>query len=206
LLICNPCRFLGDITKKLDKEVAQMKSRTPQKHGLSTKVLGISFLILLGNLDLATNLSLSTTNAELVNTLTNKFIPLWQIAGLDTTSLGDARDNVSAFIHFDFNSAFIQKESYPRLREYAKTLQGDLAEAVVEIGGHTDNQGNDEYNTKLSKRRAQAVKDLLTEKYKIAAYRLIIKGYGESQAIESNDTKQGRAKNRRVEFIRIGTL
>jgi outer membrane protein OmpA-like peptidoglycan-associated protein len=206
LFISNPSRFQGDIPKKLNKEATQMNSRTPQKHGLSTKVLGITLLISLANIDLTTNLSLSTTNAELANTLTNKFIPLWQIAGLDTTDLSNASNNVSAFIHFGFNSAFIKKESYSRLREYAKTLQSDLAEAVVEIGGHTDNLGSDEYNSKLSKRRAQAVKDFLTEKHKIAAYRLIINGYGESQPIESNDTQQGRAKNRRVEFVRIGTL
>jgi outer membrane protein OmpA-like peptidoglycan-associated protein len=69
----------------------------------------------------------------------------------------------------------------------------------IEIGGHTDDKGSDDYNLTLSEGRAQSVKDYLIEKG-IAADRMTAKGYGETEPISSNATDQGRAENRRVEF------
>ena len=69
----------------------------------------------------------------------------------------------------------------------------------VEIGGHTDAQGSDAANQKLSERRAQAAKDYLIARG-IDAARLSSKGYGESQPVDSNETAEGRELNRRVEM------
>lgn len=66
------------------------------------------------------------------------------------------------------------------------------------ISGHTDSTGNDEYNQKLSERRANAVKDAIIEEG-VQAERLQAKGYGESKPIADNATKEGRQENRRVE-------
>jgi outer membrane protein OmpA-like peptidoglycan-associated protein len=69
----------------------------------------------------------------------------------------------------------------------------------IEIGGHTDNEGSDIHNITLSLNRAKAVYDYLTSNG-ISAARLSYKGYGETMPIESNDTPEGRANNRRTEF------
>ncbi len=70
---------------------------------------------------------------------------------------------------------------------------------MVEIGGHTDSQGSDTYNLRLSESRANAVRNYLIQRG-VEATRLIAKGYGESMPIAPNTTREGRAKNRRVEF------
>ena len=66
------------------------------------------------------------------------------------------------------------------------------------VEGHTDANGSDQYNEKLSQSRANAVRDMLVSKYGIAANRLTAKGYGESKPIASNETVDGSAQNRRV--------
>ena len=74
----------------------------------------------------------------------------------------------------------------------------------IEIEGHTDNQGTDEYNLELSMKRAQAVYNYLLE-HGISADRLTYKGYGESKPVSPNDTEEGRALNRRTEIRIMGT-
>ncbi len=74
-------------------------------------------------------------------------------------------------------------------------------DAKIEIGGHTDAQGAAEYNQKLSEKRAAAVRAYLVSKYpKMDTAKLTVKGFGESKPVTTNDTKEGRAQNRRVEF------
>lgn len=99
---------------------------------------------------------------------------------------------------FDFDKAVIKKQYYSNLDSVAKVIQ-DNPTLKVEIQGHTDSIGTDAYNMGLSKRRAQAVKDYLVKKG-IDAKRLSIKGFGESTPKDTNTTKEGRAKNRRVEL------
>jgi outer membrane protein OmpA-like peptidoglycan-associated protein len=69
----------------------------------------------------------------------------------------------------------------------------------IEIAGHTDSRGSEDYNRRLSQGRTQAVVDYLISQG-IAPHRLRAVGYGESRPIDTNDTEEGRAKNRRVEF------
>jgi OmpA-OmpF porin, OOP family len=71
---------------------------------------------------------------------------------------------------------------------------------VVEVAGHTDSIGTEEYNQGLSERRAESVRAYLESKG-ISATRLTARGYGELQPIASNDTEEGRAQNRRSEMI-----
>lgn len=74
-------------------------------------------------------------------------------------------------------------------------------EVQVELAGHTDSVGTDAYNQKLSERRAQIVYDYLTSHGVSASQIIGVKGYGESQPIDTNDTKEGRARNRRTEMV-----
>ena len=106
-------------------------------------------------------------------------------------------------IYFDFDQANIQPESRPTLQGAAKILKENPG-ISVEIQGHTDSRGSDAYNLRLSDRRAQAVVDYLVRNLGIDAGRLTAKGYGESRPIADNDTDDGRAINRRVDFVILG--
>jgi len=110
--------------------------------------------------------------------------------------------SITLKVLFDFNKATIKPESYRVLDEAAQILK-DNPKISVEIQGHTDNIGSDAYNQKLSERRAQAVANYFIAQHGIDPKRLKAVGYGESRPIASNDTEEGRALNRRVEFVII---
>ena len=74
----------------------------------------------------------------------------------------------------------------------------------VMIEGHTDSIGSDSYNRRLSERRAESIKRYLLQHFPIELDRLVVKGYGKSKPIASNDTPDGRDKNRRVEIVNLG--
>ena len=103
-------------------------------------------------------------------------------------------------VHFDTGKATLRKESYTELNELAElmTLKENLK---VEIAGHTDNVGDDDSNLVLSQARADAVRNYVINKG-ISEERITAKGYGENYPVETNDTPQGRQKNRRTE-VRI---
>lgn len=103
---------------------------------------------------------------------------------------------------FDFNKSTLKAESEPVLQRVLTVLQKDAA-LKIEVQGHTDNVGGDDYNQKLSEARAKAVADWLTA-HGIAASRLTSKGYGLRQPVADNDSAEGRAKNRRVEIAKPG--
>ncbi|MDR1758733.1 MAG: OmpA family protein [Bacteroidales bacterium] len=102
-------------------------------------------------------------------------------------------------IFFDFNESKLKQESYLELDNLVTYLQHHQS-LHIEIGGHTDNVGNDAYNLQLSQARAKSVYDYLISQG-IVANRLTYKGYGESKPIEDNLTEEGRATNRRTEFV-----
>jgi len=106
-------------------------------------------------------------------------------------------------VYFDFNKATIKPESRPALEDASKILK-DNPTIRVEIQGHTDSKGSDEYNLTLSDKRAWAVVNYLVQNFGIAMNRLTAKGYGEARPIATNDTDSGRALNRRVEFVILG--
>lgn len=103
-------------------------------------------------------------------------------------------------IFFEFDRAVIRPVSFPILDTVAQVLR-DYPDINVEIQGHTDSQGNDDYNMRLSQSRAESVREYLINKG-IDSRRLTARGYGETRPIDSNRTSAGRANNRRVEFIR----
>jgi outer membrane protein OmpA-like peptidoglycan-associated protein len=104
-------------------------------------------------------------------------------------------------LYFAFDSAEILPESEPVLEEVAGLMRRNPAWRL-RVEGHTDNLGTPEANLDLSRRRALAVARALVERLGGGMERLSAAGYGESRPVESNETLQGRARNRRVELIR----
>ncbi len=104
-------------------------------------------------------------------------------------------------IYFDSGKADIKPESDATLKEIAKLLQADPALKLYVVG-HTDNQGSLQSNMDRSRRRADAVTKQLTTKYAVSAARLSPQGDGPTAPVASNDTEEGRAKNRRVELVK----
>lgn len=104
-------------------------------------------------------------------------------------------------IYFSFNSAVIRPESEPVLIEIAD-LMARHPDWKLNIGGHTDNIGTDRFNLDLSTRRAAAVKAALVDGHHVGAGRFSSAGYGAGSPKDTNDTAQGRARNRRVELSR----
>lgn len=107
-------------------------------------------------------------------------------------------------MYFEIDKAELKPESYSVLDEAALTIWrifDSNASANIEIQGHTDNTGPADYNMTLSQKRAETVKAYLVDNHKLAEAHLIPKGYGLTKPIASNDTREGRANNRRVEFV-----
>jgi outer membrane protein OmpA-like peptidoglycan-associated protein len=104
-------------------------------------------------------------------------------------------------IYFDIGSATIRPESEPVLKEIGDALSKN-ASWNLSVEGHTDNVGGDAANLDLSRRRAASVKDALVSRYHVAAARLTTAGFGASRPKETNDTLEGRARNRRVELVK----
>jgi len=105
-------------------------------------------------------------------------------------------------IFFTFNSDVIRPESEPTLGEIARLLR-TRPDWSLSIEGHTDGVASDTFNLELSKRRAASVKAALTTRHGVSAARLSTAGFGESRPRDTNDTLEGRARNRRVELVRV---
>ncbi|MFZ1291285.1 MAG: OmpA family protein, partial [Melioribacteraceae bacterium] len=105
-------------------------------------------------------------------------------------------------ILFDVNSDKLKPESLPTIKEIANVLKENPT-VKVKIIGHTDSDGDDASNMDLSKRRSESVKIELINFFGIEAARLETEGKGETEPIAQNDSSINKAKNRRVEFIKL---
>ena len=104
---------------------------------------------------------------------------------------------------FGFDRAVLKDEGKQKLDDIVNQLDGVALEVIVAVG-HTDSVGPEAYNQRLSVRRAEAVKAYLVSKG-IEANRVYTEGKGEAQPVADNKTKDGRAKNRRVEIEVVGS-
>ena len=116
--------------------------------------------------------------------------------------LDEAGRIVTHGILFDSGSDKIKGESYQTLKEIGQLLTDD-PKLRLSIEGHTDSDGTDDYNLKLSQRRSESVRTYLIENYKVDGNRLESKGWGESKPIDTNNTPEGKANNRRVELVKL---
>ena len=103
----------------------------------------------------------------------------------------------AVIVYFDFNGTTVTKEEKAKLDNFSKTM-AEQKEATFNIDGFADSKGNDDYNMKLSQKRADAVVKYLKKKG-INVKALEVKAYGEANPVGDNETEEGRAKNRRVE-------
>jgi outer membrane protein OmpA-like peptidoglycan-associated protein len=103
-------------------------------------------------------------------------------------------------VQFEVDKSVIKKESDGLLDFIAKVLKEHPEIAKIEVQGHTDNTGKAQHNKVLSTSRADAVKRALVKRG-IVEKRLVAQGYGQEKPIADNDTDEGRAKNRRVQFV-----
>jgi OOP family OmpA-OmpF porin len=109
---------------------------------------------------------------------------------------------VNLKIEFDVNSYTIRRGSYTILNELGKALSDPrLRERVITINGHTDSDGKEKYNIRLSLNRAGAVKQYLVDHYDISPDRLKVVGYGESMPLKPNTSRENKQLNRRVEIV-----
>ena len=122
-----------------------------------------------------------------------------------TRGLRPGLATIAVTVHFAFDSSEILPQAEVNLRSLGQALQSpELGAYQIRIEGHTDSTGPAAYNVGLSHRRANSVKQYLVQHFDIDADRLLTDGRGEDEPITSNDTREGRRKNRRAEFINLG--
>lgn len=122
----------------------------------------------------------------------------------ELASIAKERPSIDLEINFDYNSAEIASRTVADLVNLGRALSNaDLKGGVYLIGGHTDAKGGDEYNQRLSERRAQAVKNFLVRRFQIADDTLVTAGYGEEQLKNTADPYAG--ENRRVQITNLET-
>ena len=122
-----------------------------------------------------------------------------------TRGLQPGLATIAVTVHFAFDSSEILPQAEVNLRSLGQALQSpQLAAYQIRIEGHTDSTGPAAYNVGLSHRQANSVKEYLVQHFDIDAERLLTDGRGEDEPIISNDTRDGRRKNRRAEFINLG--
>ncbi|MEQ1501733.1 MAG: OmpA family protein [Myxococcota bacterium] len=113
--------------------------------------------------------------------------------------VGKEKITISERVFFEYNKAVIQEMSYELLSEVARVIADTPRIHLIQVEGHTDSDGQDAYNLKLSQARAEAVVEYLV-RAGVDGSRLVAKGFGESLPIDTNDSPDGKARNRRVEF------
>ena len=104
-------------------------------------------------------------------------------------------------VHFDFDSAYLEKGEKEKLVELIKVLQRNK-KIKIYIDGHTDSTGSEQYNQVLSEKRANSVSDYFNSR-DVTSARLAAYGYGENHPVADNDSETGRSQNRRVEIALV---
>ena len=120
------------------------------------------------------------------------------------TELAKDRPKIDLEIYFDYGSAEISPKAEPQMKQLADALLDPrLENSVVVVGGHTDAKGSDDYNQKLSERRAEAVKENLITKYKLSPDNLTTAGYGKREL--KDKANPFAAENRRVQIVNLAS-
>lgn len=104
-------------------------------------------------------------------------------------------------VHFGFEQASLSDEARAELDSFAEKLKQENENVYIEIQGHTDTSGPEDYNLTLGEERAEAVRRYLSLEHGVPLHRMATISYGETAPIADNSTREGRAKNRRVSLV-----
>jgi outer membrane protein OmpA-like peptidoglycan-associated protein len=139
-------------------------------------------------------------NLDLRNVTADKVIENenFNLSPIEVATVQENTTVVMNNVFFDFDKASIRPESFSELKRIA-TLLKEKTSLQIEVSGHTDSSGPEQYNLGLSERRAKAIVQYLAEQG-VPADRLAVQFFGETKPTDTNETKEGRKKNRRVEF------
>ncbi len=143
----------------------------------------------------ASELGVLVSNVRIAETVTDAR------SGLSKQLMEEGRVSTSDIL-FDVNKDVIKSASFPIIDDIGEAMQNN-ATLNIKIVGYTDADGEADANQVLSEKRAVAVKKYIQDKFKISAGRMITEGMGELQPVAVNTTEEGKAKNRRVEFIKL---
>lgn len=148
----------------------------------------------------------SVAGTEIIDSIT--IIDKLKDTTVKTMGPGGVRRRISRIrfhnIFFDFDSSDVKPSSIPQLQEIGKAVSSRAFQRKhFVIEGHTDNIGTDEYNTNLSRKRAESVQFYLMKNFNVPNAFLKVKGYGEMRPIGKNTSREGRRQNRRVEVVAI---
>jgi outer membrane protein OmpA-like peptidoglycan-associated protein len=118
-------------------------------------------------------------------------------------TIATERPSIDLEINFDFNSANISSRSMSQVSALARALSsGELKGGTFLLAGHTDAKGSDSFNQELSERRAETVKRILSERYRVNAGSLVTVGYGKTRLKNASNPLAG--ENRRVQVVNMG--
>jgi outer membrane protein OmpA-like peptidoglycan-associated protein len=147
--------------------------------------------------------AVSPADQAFINSLRHRTRSLTVDESEHVAEIAKDRPKIDLEIYFDFDSAAITRKAEPQLNQLGEALRDPrLENAVVVLSGHTDAKGSQEYNQKLSERRAEAVKKYLVENLKIPADDLSTAGYGKRDL--KDPAHPFAAENRRVQIVNLG--
>lgn len=210
-----PARLSSDVTSYLAGPTSAMASGARQAAYAAETVVGprgmgrylwpLLALLLVGLL----GIWLASRGTSVTNVAFNAVDEVRLATGRATAALSALRPGFSLadlvgalnldIINFSTGSAQIPAESQDFLNRSAVAFKAATPGTVIEIGGHTDKTGDSAANLQLSQQRADAVRDYLVQQG-VNPSMLVAKGYGDARPIASNDTEEGRFRNRRIEF------
>ena len=152
-------------------------------------------------LDMQARVARGEPDARTITAMRKAFLLAVLVAasGIGGAQARSGNRDVLKTIHFFVGSTQLRTLSIPKLDSAAAALKTRFPAERIEIAGHSDEKGSEEYNFDLSRRRAQVVMDYLLQKG-ISPDRMFIKGYGAELPVADNQSERGREQNRRVEL------
>lgn len=208
LLYCLATKESSDDERTLDRKELKNGWKQGKVHRISISRIGTHIKVYVGEkkfIDLPNGLPKKLNYTLMLATNMwgdGLYFTNFKVAEFENTVVKIDKENkfVTSAIYFNSNSATIKPESWPALNQAAKAINS--TDGNVKIVGHTDSDGSDTDNLVLSKKRAESVKSFLVKNFSISPSRLLTDGEGESKPIDDNNTAEGKANNRRVEFIK----